>query len=105
MLKIKGIILKQKLQEAGIKVEDAAKTLGVARQTLSNYFKKERLGEDIILDVKEKLQIDLRTGEKIEAVVPERDLIIAKDAVIEELRKRIEDKEEIINLLKSKDQK
>lgn len=105
MLKIKGIILKQKLQEAGIKIEDAAKELGIARQTLSNYFKKERLGEDIIVDVKEKLHIDLRAGEKIEPTVPEKELIKAKDEVIEELRRRIEDKEKIINLLESKDQK
>jgi len=58
-LKIKGIFFKQALQAAGIKQEQAAKLLGVARPTISVWSNKEYLTEDIVTQIKEKLNIDL----------------------------------------------
>lgn len=56
---IKGIILKQSLQNAGLKQEDAAKKLGISRPTLSVWCNKDVLSDDIISQVRESLNIDL----------------------------------------------
>lgn len=58
-MNIKGIILKQALQTANIKQEEAAKVLGISRPTLSIWCNKEFLGTEIIDAIKEKLDIDL----------------------------------------------
>lgn len=105
MLKIKGIILKQKLQENGIRLEDAAKTLGVSRPTLTNWCSREKLGEDILENVKSKLNIDLAEGmendsSSNDALPPiVQALIQSKDEMIKELK---EDKEKLFNLLQLK---
>jgi transcriptional regulator with XRE-family HTH domain len=105
MLKIKGIILKQKLQEKGIRLEDAAKELGVSRPTLTNWCSREKLGEDIISNVKSKLNIDLTEGVENDLtsndVLPPivQALIQSKDEMIKELK---EDKEKLFNLLQLK---
>lgn len=106
MLKIKGLELKLAIQKEGIKLKDAAFNLGISRQTLINWYAKERLSEDILTLVKEKLNIDLRTQEEKEVsdlnnpVI--KDLLSTKDKLIQTLESQLGDKEKLISLLEGK---
>lgn len=100
-MKISGIILKHALQNAGITQKDAAEKLFISRPTLSVWCNKDVLTDDIIKLVKENLNIDLTN------VKTEKEIIV--DELIHQFKQRlvdkdkiINDKEEIIKLLKEK---
>lgn len=100
-MKISGIILKQALQKANIKQEDAAKKLFISRPTLSVWCNKDILTNDIIKLVKENLNIDL-TNVRTEKEVLTDELINQFKQRLIDKDKIINDKEEIIKLLKEK---
>jgi transcriptional regulator with XRE-family HTH domain len=111
MLKIKGIILKQALQNNGLRMEDAAKSLGISRQTLTAWCGRDKLSLDMIENVKTKLNIDLALliepapvemgfTPAVQEILNTKDqLIDSKNQLIEELKA---DKEKLFNLLTNK---
>lgn len=58
-MNINGFILKQALQKRKIRQEDAANKLGISRPTLSVWCNKDFLTQEIVDQVKTKLNIDL----------------------------------------------
>ncbi|MBB6109767.1 hypothetical protein SAMN05421821_105185 [Mucilaginibacter lappiensis] len=66
-MEIRGITLKQALQKAKIKQEEAAIRLGISRPTLSVWCNKDYLSEDSITLVKTKLGIDLTNISEFQA--------------------------------------
>jgi transcriptional regulator with XRE-family HTH domain len=62
-LTTKGKKLKLALRGAGYTQEEAANMLGISRQTLSNYLKMADFPDDLLQNVKTKLEIDLTLDE------------------------------------------
>lgn len=103
---IKGINLKQSLQGSGITQEEAAIKLGISRPTLSVWCNKDELSEQIILKVKEKLNIDLT---KVRSYTPDQeDSFVKEDQeeyyvkssdLISQLKHQLDDKDVLYKAL------
>lgn len=102
-MKIKGIILKQALQKLGIKQDEAAIKLGVSRPTLSVWCNKDELTDDVILAVKQKLDIDLTSdGALHQGDDVLRALIKSYEANEKLYKQLLAEKDERINELKER---
>src|SRR5690348_14911031 len=95
-----GKQLKNAIAGHGLTQEQAAEKLGVARQTLSNWFRLDEFTEEIRARLKEKLNLgSTDQGESLNQNQMSgndflyQQLIKEKDRVIELLQKRVEDLE------------
>lgn len=61
-----GNRLKLAIKGLGLTQEDAAKKLGITRQTLNNYFNRAELDDEFIQNVKEKLGVSINEGGFVE---------------------------------------
>lgn len=57
-----GLDLKNAIKGKGLTIEQAAKLLGISRQTLSTYLGKAKIEEELERNVKTKLKITLQNG-------------------------------------------
>lgn len=69
-MKISGKKLNSAIKSLDITQEIAASKLGIARQTLSQFFKHEELSEEILQNVKSKLGIDLSKATQARLKMP-----------------------------------
>ncbi|MGE0930642.1 hypothetical protein [Peijinzhouia sedimentorum] len=60
----RGKLLEEAVHQKYRKITDAAKALDVSRGTLYRYFKEERLGDDLLLNIGRKIGYDFTKDDK-----------------------------------------